>query len=75
MKTLFETSLQQRFEVMALDPADHAKAGEITVSRGLTSGSVYAALHLVAARCQRLLTYNLAHFRRFGANDIEIPAP
>lgn len=77
-QAIIETNLLKRFDIVALDQTDYAEAVATTVSRGLTSGSIYDALHLIAARkggCERLLTYNLAHFRRFAADDIEISAP
>ena len=42
------------------------------------SGVVYDALHLIAAEragCQRIYTYNLAHFNRLKPLGITVTAP
>lgn len=61
--------LRRIVEVGALEAADYDRALERCAERGLRSGAVFDALHLVAAErngCSVLLTINTADFVRFA---------
>ena len=77
-RILIEENFIQRLEVLPLTPADYASALTRSSQLGLVSGVVYDALHLVAAEranCQRIYTYNLAHFHRLHPVGITVTAP
>lgn len=53
-------------------------AMERVAARGLSSGSVYDALHLVCAEtsaCRRVFTYNLGHIERLDPRNLAVLAP
>ncbi len=75
---LIEENFIKRLEILTLTQADYAAALIRSSQLGLVSGVVYDALHLVAAEragCQRIYTYNLAHFQRLQPHGIIVTAP
>ena len=50
----------------------------LTVQRGLSSGAIYDALHLMGARaaqCDELLTFNGRHFEALAPGDALVAQP
>lgn len=77
-RILIEENFIKRLEVLPLTPADYASALARCSQLGLVSGVIYDALHLLAAQranCQRIFTYNLAHFNRLQPLGITVTAP
>ncbi|MBC8012121.1 MAG: PIN domain-containing protein [Burkholderiales bacterium] len=75
---LIETNFIPRLTVLPLDAADYAHSLRRVSALGLSSGIIYDALHLRAAEtagCERLLTYNLAHFTRLQSQHVLITIP
>jgi predicted nucleic acid-binding protein len=70
MKVFFDTSALVTAVVNQLP--NHGAA------LGLRSGAIYDALHVRCAEragCDRILTYNTAHFARFTPPGIEVATP
>lgn len=64
--------------VVELSAGDYRAAITRVVERGLSSGVVYDALHLVAAErrgCERLLSFNERDFTRLGSSRVSIEIP
>lgn len=77
-RLMIEENLVGRLEILEADRGSYLEAIHRTGELGGTSGMVYDAIHLVVAEgagCQRLLTYNLRHFRRLGPRGIEVAIP
>ncbi len=75
---LIQESILPRFTVVSLDTEDYRAALQAVAEAGLTSGSVYDSLHVIAARkaaCDRILTYNLKHFEAIRPSDISVSTP
>ncbi len=75
---LVQESVIGRLGVVDLDSGDYDRALTLVADRGLTSGVVYDALQLVAARkagCTCILTYNLSHFTALDAGEIVVTSP
>lgn len=75
---LVEESILPRFTVVDLDTDDYRASLQAVAHAGLTSGIVYDALHVTAARktgCDRILTYNLAHFEAICPAEISVSTP
>ncbi len=75
---LIAESVAARLTVRALSKADYLEATALVARAGLMSGAVYDALHVVAAvksRSERILTYNLRHFRRLTPDHITVATP
>ena len=69
---LIEENVLQVARVVALDANDYAAALQRMTRLGLVSGSVYDALHIVAAEnaeADELLTFNGRDFRRMPPKD------
>jgi predicted nucleic acid-binding protein len=67
-----------RLTIIPLGIDEYRKAIDRVSSKGLLSGIIYDALHLVAAEqvsCERIFTFNADHFRRLGDGSIIITAP
>jgi predicted nucleic acid-binding protein len=63
---------QQHVAVLELTWDDYRRAIERCADRGLRSGAVYDALHLVAAErwdADVMLTFNVRHFERLSASE------
>ncbi len=72
------TSLRRKLGVLSLGARLYERAIDRVASLGLSSGSVYDALHLESAEgagCRRLHTYNLGHFQRLGPEGLAVLAP
>jgi predicted nucleic acid-binding protein len=57
------------FEIEALPRSDYTEVLRQCAAQGWTGGLVYDAIHLQAARkakCARVYTFNLTHFRRIA---------
>lgn len=71
--------LRKRIATTAMSDAVYRRAIDRCVARGLRSGAIYDALHLVAAEAQGaevLLTFNVADFERLaGPDSPQIRAP
>ena len=75
---LIRSNFTERLELVSLSPDDYSQALEITAGRGLISGQIYDALHVVAALksgCSRIYTYNIRHFRKLAPVGVEITTP
>jgi predicted nucleic acid-binding protein len=75
---LIETNFLPRLTILDLVAADYVLALQRVSACGLTSGVIYDALHLGAAEkaaCERLYTYNLAHFTRLRPQSVLITSP
>lgn len=75
---MVEKSVLTQFEIVPLSAQHYAEALELTVQRGLSSGAIYDALHLVgarAARCDALLTFNRRHFEALTPGDPLVVQP
>lgn len=75
---LIEANFTSRLTILRLNTADYAHALKRVSSLGLPSGIIYDALHLRAAEtsgCERLFTYNLAHFTRLQPQSLLINQP
>jgi predicted nucleic acid-binding protein len=74
---LIEVNFIQRLKVISLTQGDYLKALRLVAGLGRTSGQIYDALHLTAAKkegCERLYTYNHRHFQGLDPS-IEVVAP
>ena len=57
------------FEIGTLGRSDYADVLQNCAAQGWTGGRVFDALHIQAARkakCARIYTFNLVHFRRIA---------
>ena len=75
---LVSESVAGRLAVVDLREADYLEAISLIGKRGLSSGAVYDALHVVAAMksgCERILTYNVRHFRQLAPEHITVVTP
>ncbi len=75
---LVSVNFTHRLELIPLSAEDYTLAVEMTAERGLVSGQIYDALHVVAALksgCSRIYTYNIRHFRRLAPPGLEITTP
>jgi|SRR6056297_776647 len=77
-RILIEESILQRLQVVELDKSAYQHAVESVSSRGLTSGIIYDALHVEAAKqaaCSRIYTYNIDHFEALSPQEITVVSP
>ncbi|MFW6235034.1 MAG: type II toxin-antitoxin system VapC family toxin [Spirochaetota bacterium] len=77
-RRLISESIAGRLTVRDLSKADYLEATDMVAQAGLIGGVVYDALHVVVAkksRCERLLTYNLRHFRGLVPHPITVATP
>jgi len=75
---LIAESVATRLTVRALSRADYVETIDLVAREGLGSGAVYDALHVVAARksqSERILTYNLRHFRELTPDHMTVATP
>ena len=71
-------SVAGRLTVYQLTQQDYRDAVALTARRGLAGGAIYDALHAVAAaksHSERILTYNVRHFRRLAPDEITVATP
>jgi predicted nucleic acid-binding protein len=67
-----------RLTVISLGTDEYLEAIDRVSGKGLVSGIVYDALHLIAAEraeCERIFTFNVEHFLRLGGGAMAITAP
>jgi predicted nucleic acid-binding protein len=70
--------LRGKLGVLPLAVRLHERAIDRVAALGLSSGSIYDALHLECAEgagCRRLQTYNLGHFQRLNPKGLTVLAP
>lgn len=78
VQSMIERSILPHFELFPLGADIYRQAIALTVRRGLSSGAVYDALHLIGAResgCAKLFTFNLRHFQALAPEDPMIVQP
>ena len=77
-RMLIEESIFKRVEVVELDRKRYRNAIELVAIKGLTSGIIYDALHVEAAKkasCSRIYTYNIDHFEALAPETIAVSSP
>lgn len=77
-RQLIRTTVAERLTVVSLGSDDYLEAVDRVSEKGLVSGIIYDALHLIAAEragCERVYTYNIDHFRQLGDGAIAVTAP
>lgn len=78
VQRLIQQSILSHFTLIPLSPQDYQDAINLTVTKSLSSGAIYDALHLIGARtanCTYLYTLNLRHFRALAPGDPLISSP
>ena len=78
VQRIIQESILSHFTLIPLSPRDYQDAINLTIAKNLSSGAIYDALHLLgarSARCARLYTLNLRHFRALAPGDILISSP
>lgn len=77
-RMLIEENMLARLHVVELNGLDYAHALGTAAHKGLTSGIIYDALHVEAAKkagCSRIYTYNISHFRALSPEEILVSSP
>jgi len=77
-RMLIEESIFKRLQVVELGRKEYLDALENVSRRGLTSGIIYDALHVEAAKeasCSRIYTYNIDHFEALAPESITVSSP
>ena len=77
-RQLIAESITGRLQAIQLTAADYHEVLQQVAGLGLVSGAVYDALHAHCARkakVDRLLTYNVTHFKRFVPPSIVVTGP
>jgi predicted nucleic acid-binding protein len=77
-RQLVQDTVIGRLAVLPLGIDEYRKAIDRVSSKGLVSGIIYDALHLIAAErasCERIFTFNVDHFRKLGDGNIAVSAP
>ncbi|MFP4067441.1 MAG: type II toxin-antitoxin system VapC family toxin [Spirochaetaceae bacterium] len=77
-RMLIEESILGRLEIVELNNVDYMNAIENVSVRGLTSGIIYDALHVEAAKkasCSRIYTYNINHSEALITEGISVSSP
>lgn len=75
---MLQQSVLAHFRIVPLTGEHYAEALALTVQRGLSSGAIYDALHLMGARatqCDELLTLNGRHFEALAPGDALVVQP
>ena len=75
---LITESIAGRLTVRGLTRADYLEATALVAQRGLLSGAIYDALHVVAAiraQSERIVTYNVRHFLSLAPDHITVVTP
>ena len=74
---LIEVNFSRHLKIISLTHSDYQKALRLVAGLGRTSGQIYDALHLIAARkedCTHLYTHNHRHFEGLDPS-IQITQP
>jgi len=77
-RELIRDTVAGTLTVVPLDDQDYIEAIDRISGKGMVSGIIYDALHLVAAEravCDRIYTLNTDHFLRIGSDAVAITAP
>jgi len=77
-RRLIEANFHSRLNIVELGADDYADAIRRSAGLGLVSGIVYDTLHLGCAEkigCQRIYTYNTAHFKRLKPTGVAVTSP
>ena len=77
-RQLIRRNVYGLFEIIALTPKIYAHALDLTAHQGLSSAAIFDALQFASARsasCDKLLTFNLKHFRSLSPSDPMIVQP
>ena len=77
-RAMISEGLKKHLRILPLSARLYETAIDRVAARGLSSGSIYDALHLVCAEnsaCRRIFTYNLGHFHRLGPENLSVLAP
>ncbi len=77
-RLLISEGLENRLNVVTLDQGLYVRAMDRVALRGLASGVIYDALHLLCAEsagCARIYTFNLTHFLRLDPQGIQVMSP
>ena len=77
-RMLIETSILGRLHIVELDKTAYMNAVTNVSGQGITSGIIYDALHVEAAKkasCSRIYTYNIDHFEALRPEGISISSP
>ncbi len=77
-RQVLQYSFVRQGRLVALDAARFARLLEEAPDRGITGGAFYDAVIAACAlkaRATAILTFNLAHFRRYTEDGLEIVAP
>jgi predicted nucleic acid-binding protein len=75
---LIADSVAGHMTVCGLTGASYLEAIALVAQRGLMSGAVYDALHIAVAvesHSDRIVTYNLRHFRSLAPESITVVTP
>ena len=78
VQRLIQVSVLPHFELIPLGNQEYHNAMALTVAQNCSSGAIYDALHLVGARaaaCEKLLTFNLRHFKALAPADPIVCSP
>jgi predicted nucleic acid-binding protein len=79
-RLLIDQSVSARMQVMALGAGDYRTVIDECADAGWSGGAIYDALHIraaIRARCDRLYTFNVKHFRALAPVEFrdKISAP
>ncbi|MEX2445042.1 MAG: PIN domain-containing protein [Alkalispirochaeta sp.] len=75
---IIQESFVSRLTVVALETPAYTEAIARVAERGLVSGTIYDALHVMAAEqaeCSRIYTYNTDHFLPLVADTLQVTTP
>lgn len=71
---MLEANVLPRFEIESLNRSDYGRVLRNCAAQGWGGGRVFDALHLAAARkarCARIYTFDVAHFRQLGPDLLD----
>ena len=77
-RMLVEEDVAQKLAVVELAADDYRSVLRRVADLGLSSGSIYDALHMYCARkvgADQVLTYNVRHFERFQLPGVVVTTP
>jgi predicted nucleic acid-binding protein len=77
-RKLVTRNVEDRFDIIELSAKQYSDALDLVAYRGLSSGAIYDALHLIGARaanCGELITFNMKHFSALAPGDPLITRP
>ncbi|MCF7929626.1 MAG: PIN domain-containing protein, partial [Spirochaetales bacterium] len=77
-RRLIEENILAHMNIVDLEREAYIRALDSAANKGLSSGSIYDALHVEAAikaTCLRIYTYNIEHFRALSPDQIQVTSP